>query len=65
MTEVPIYKVNMSLGANAKYYSETSNSKVQKASDLKIKDVTLIKIKNGKNILYLEDIELIKSELIK
>ncbi len=62
--EIPIYKVNMNLKINEKYFSDTSNQKVQKVSDLKIKDVTLIKIKNGKNILYLDDIEKIKTELI-
>ncbi len=63
-TELPIYKVNMNLKANSKYFSDISNSKVQKANDLKIKDVTLIKIKDGKNVLYLDDIEKIKTELV-
>lgn len=62
--KVPIYKIDMDLKANSKYFSDTSNSKVQKVNDLKIKDVTLIKIKNGKNVLYLDDIEKIKTELI-
>lgn len=63
-TKLPIYKVNMDLKVNAKYASDTSNPKVQNVNDLKIKGVTLIKIKNGKNVLYLDNIEKIKTELI-
>ncbi len=63
--KIPIYKINMNIEANSQYYSDVSNPKVQKVRDLKIKDVTLIKIKNGKNVLYLDDIEEIKNELIK
>lgn len=49
-----IYKVNLSNGFNKPYVSENTNKKVSKASDLKVKDCTLIKIKNGKNVLYFE-----------
>lgn len=63
--ETPIYKVNMNVKVNKQYFSDTSNPKVQNVNDLKIKGVTLIKIKNGKNVLYLDAIEKIKAELIK
>ncbi len=63
-SDLHIYKVNMLLKVNAVYNSESSNKKVQKAADLLIKSPTLIKIKNGKNVLYLDDIEKIKEELI-
>lgn len=63
-SDLPIYKVDMSLGVHDKLYNENSNSKVQKSLDLKIKGVTLMKVKKGKNVLYLEDLDKIKSELI-
>lgn len=49
-----IYKVNLGNGFNKPYVSENTNSKVNNISDLRVKDCTLIKIKNGKNILYFE-----------
>lgn len=60
---LPIYKVDMSYGINDQYKSEKSNKKANKSVDLKIKGVTLIKIKNGKNVLYLDDIDKIAAEL--
>jgi len=59
-TEYRVYKVDMSLNENEEYKSEESNSKATKVSDLKINDITLILIKNGKISKYLtgsEDIE--------
>jgi hypothetical protein len=58
-----VYKVDLNKSINEKYISDTANIKVQKASDLKIKGVTLIKIKDGKNVLYLDDIDRIADEL--
>lgn len=49
-----IYIVDLGNGFNKQYVSESTNKKVKKASDLKVKDCTLIKIKNGKNVLYFE-----------
>lgn len=60
--KLPIYKVDMTLGENAKYESNKSNRNAQKSSDLKINGVTLIKVKNGKNVLYLEDLTRIAKE---
>ena len=45
------------------YKGEKSNPKANKSSDLKINGVTLIKIKNGKNVLYLDNIDKIAKEL--
>lgn len=58
-----IYKVNMSLGINAKYKSEIGNSKAIRSNELKIATPTLIKIKNGSIVRYLESINDIESEL--
>ena len=58
-----IYKVNMSLGINSKYSGVEGNSKAQRSSDLVISGPTLIKIKDGRNIKYLDNLDLIKEEL--
>lgn len=50
-----IYKVNLGNKMNEKFVtSDKSNSKASKASELKVKGTTLIKIKNGKNVEYTE-----------
>lgn len=49
-----IYLVDLANTLNQKYISEESNSGVQSAGDLKVKDNTLIKISNKNNVLYLE-----------
>ena len=50
-----IYKVNLGSKINEKYNTtDKSNSKASKASELKIKGTTLIKIRKGKNIEYTE-----------
>lgn len=58
-----VYKVNMSLGINAKYKSEFGNPKAIRSSELKISVPTLIKIKNGSIVKYLDDIDNIELEL--
>lgn len=60
--KLPVYKVDMSYGVTDQYKSEKSNPKANKSSDLKINGVTLIKIKNGKNVLYLDNIDKIAKE---
>ncbi len=60
---LPIYKVDMSVGFNNKYYSKDSNPYAQDARELKISTPTLMKIENGTNTLYIENIDKIKSEL--
>lgn len=55
-----IYIVDINNPLNTLYISEETNPNAQKASDLKIKDNTMIKISNQKNILYVED----KNEII-
>ncbi len=62
-TDKRVYKVDMSLKINESYLSENSNKKAKKASELKIKTPTLIKIKNGEIAKYFDTIELIKDEL--
>lgn len=49
-----IYEVDLGSGFNKNIISKDTNSKAQKASDLKVKDPTLIKIENGKNVEYVE-----------
>lgn len=54
-TDKSIYLVDLDDSLNKKYISEESNSAVQNASELKVKDNTLIKINNKKNVEYIED----------
>lgn len=63
--DTPIYKVDMSIGANSKYVSETGNPNAKTIEDLAIKVPTLLKVKNGKIISYMEDMNKIKIELGK
>jgi len=49
-----IYLVDLDNPLNNKYISEESDSSVQNASNLKVKDNTLIKISNKNNVLYIE-----------
>lgn len=54
-TDKSIYLVDLSNPLNQSYVSDESNKDVQKASDLKVKDNTLIKINNKTNIEYIDD----------
>lgn len=60
-----IYKVDLGKKFNTKFISDETNSNAQKASELKVKNATLIKIKNGKNVSYIEgDSQVIANELL-
>jgi hypothetical protein len=48
---------------NSKYKNEESNPKAQKVEDLKINDITLIKITKGKNVKYITGSENIEEFL--
>lgn len=58
-----VYYVDMSEPENAKHKSDTENKKAKEAKDLKIKDVTLIKISKGKISKYLSGVEKIETFL--
>ena len=47
------YKVDMSKAENSKYKSDKANTNVKKDSDLKINDVTMIRITNGRVSKYI------------
>jgi hypothetical protein len=49
-----IYKVNIGDPFNKNIVSEETNKNVQRYEDLKVKEATLIKINNGKNVFYFE-----------
>ena len=51
-SKLAVYKVDMSKGENATYLSDTSNPNAKSASELKINDITLIRITNGKITKY-------------
>ena len=48
---------------NKSIISDTNNTKAKKASELKVKDLTLLKITNGKIEKYITGIENIETEL--
>ncbi|HHX16743.1 MAG TPA: hypothetical protein GX725_02405 [Mollicutes bacterium] len=60
---IQVYKVDLGKGFNEVYISEEGNHNVNKIEDLKINGPTLIKIKNKKNILYIEGKDSIKEVL--
>jgi hypothetical protein len=60
-----IYKVDLGNGFNNNILSDKTNKSAQNASDLKVKDATLIKISNGENVKYIEgDFQLISKGLV-
>ena len=61
-----VYFCDLSNELNKKYYvgeDKDSNSNATTSSELAFKDLTLIKIKNGKIVKYLETLDTIKTEL--
>ena len=61
-----VYFCDLSNELNKKYYvgeDKDSNQKATTSSELAFKDLTLIKIKNGKIVKYLETLDTIKTEL--
>lgn len=61
-----VYFCDLSNELNKKYYvgeDKESNPKATTSSELAFKDLTLIKIKNGKIVKYLETLDTIKTEL--
>ena len=59
-----IYTVNLANKLNADYYApDKVNTKAQKLEDIKVGDITLIKVKNGKIVKYLVDLSKMEKEL--
>lgn len=59
-----IYIADLNDSMNASFYSKDStNPDATKVSDLKVGDLTLIKVENQKIVKYIESIENIKKEL--
>ena len=63
--KLSLFKLDLSDGFNAKYLGEGSNPSAQRTEDVKFSGPTLIKIKNNKNVLYIEGMENIEKELLK
>ncbi len=63
ISDSKIYKVNLNSGLNKNVISESSNSYASNASELKIKETTMIKISNKKNIQYIEGYDSVKEML--
>lgn len=61
----PIYKVDMFKEINKNNKSENGNPNASTSNELQINGTTLIKINNGRNVLYLEGTDNIISELYK
>ena len=58
-----VYKVDMSLSENASHISDENNKNATNSEELKINDITLIKISNGKIVKYLTGSDEIESYL--
>ena len=63
--DIKVYKVDLSKPENKVFKSEESNKNAKRASELKINDVTLIRIKNGKIVNYIESSAKIEEYLSK
>lgn len=60
-----IYKVDLGKNFNTKFIGDETNPKAKKASELKVKDATLIKIQDGRNVSYVEgSSQVIANELL-
>ena len=55
-----VYRVDTKSALNANYISETTNKKVQKLENLKVKASTIIKIEKGKVTAYYEGNEILE-----
>ena len=64
-SDIKVYKVDLSKPENKVFKSEESNKNAKRASELKINDVTLIRIKNGKIVNYIESSAKIEEYLSK
>ena len=58
-----IYQLDLNDGFNKKYKSETSNPDAKSINELKFGKLTLIKVKNGNIVKYIENKDDIRSEL--
>ncbi len=59
--KLPVYKVDMSKPENAAYLSDKSNPNAKSVEELKINDVTVIRVKNGKIIKYITGVDNIEA----
>lgn len=60
---LPLYTVDLSEGMNKKIIGENINREAQSASELSVGAQTLIKIQNGRNVKYIDNVEDVKTEL--
>ena len=58
---ITIYVVDLSRKFNSSYISDESNTNPENASELKVKDPTLIRIKDKKVVKYIDNIDEIKN----
>ena len=63
--KIPVYKVDTSKKENSSCLSEESNPNAKNASELKINDITLIRITNGKIAKYVTGSEKIEEQFSK
>lgn len=61
---IKMYYIDLGNALNSSYYSEDeTNPNAQSIDELKLGDFTLIKVKNGKIVKYIEDFDSVKKEL--
>ena len=60
---LPLYMADLSLEFNKQFMGDVSNYKEDSIEDIKFKNVTLVKIKKGKIIKFIEDKDLIEQAL--
>ena len=64
-SNLKVYKVDMSKPENKSFSSETSNPKAKRSNELKINGITLVRVKNGKIVNYIETSSKIEEYLRK
>ncbi len=64
-SNLKVYKVDMSKPENKSFASETSNPKAKRSNELKINGITLVRVKNGKIVNYIETSSKIEEYLSK
>ena len=64
-SNLKVYKVDMIKPENKSFSSETSNPKAKRSNELKINGITLVRVKNGKIVNYIETSSKIEEYLSK
>ena len=63
LNALPLYTADLNLVFNKKYFAENSNYKEDSIENITFKGTTLVKVKNGKIVKFIDDVNLVDKEL--